>query len=93
MARVKSGTRMAYISVMSDEKSSTWVTDHYNGLLDTTASSEDTILTEAGVIIQTEDLNSLQINVPATDTEIISISFVADDRPTPIQTVGEFRAT
>lgn len=93
MARVKSGTRMAYISVMSDEKSSTWVTDHYNGLLDTTASSEDTILTEAGVIIQTEDLNSLQINVPATDTEIISISFVADDRPTPIQTVGEFRVS
>ena len=90
MARAKSGTRMAYISVISEEKSSSWVTDHYNGLLDTTASSEDTMSTEAGVIIQTEDLNSLEINFEPIDTEIISISFVADDRPTPIQTTGEF---
>ncbi len=92
MARVKSGTRMAYISVMSDQKPSTWVTDHYNGLIDTLSSS-DVIATEAGVTIQTEDVNSLETNVAASDTEIISISFVGDDRPTPIQTVGEFRAS
>jgi hypothetical protein len=92
MARAKSGTRMAYISVMSDEKTGSWVTDHYNGLLDTLTSS-DVIATEAGATIQTEDVNELNINTARADTESISISFVADDRPTPIQTVGEFRAT
>ena len=92
MARAKSGTRMAYISVMSDEKTSSWVTDHYNGLLDTLTSS-DVIATETGTTIQTEDLDSLNTNTARADTESISISFVADDRPTPIQTVGEFRAS
>ena len=92
MARAKSGTRMAYISVMSDEKTSSWVTDHYNGLLNTLTSS-GVIVTETGSTIQTEDLNELNINTVRSDTEIISISFVADDRPTPIQTVGEFKAS
>ena len=92
MARVKSGTRMAYISVMSDEKDLAWVTDHYNGLLNT-LTSEDVISVETGAALQTEDLNSFQINTLLSDTEIISISFVGDDRPTPIQTVGEFRVS
>jgi hypothetical protein len=92
MARVKSGTRMAYISVMSEEKELSWVTDHYNGLIDTVTET-DTMLTETGVILQTELATSLELNSALADTEIISISFVGDDRPTPIQTVGEFRAT
>lgn len=92
MARVKSGTRMAYISVMSEEKELAWITDHYNGLIDT-LTELDSILTETGVILQTELATSLELNSALSDTEIISISFVADDNPTPIQTVGEFKAS
>ena len=92
MARVKSGTRMAYISVMSEEKELSWITNHYNGLLDT-VTELDSILTETGVEIQTEASTPLEINNTTTDTEILSISFVADDNPSPIQTVGEFKAS
>ena len=92
MARVKSGTRMAYISVMSEEKEPAWITNHYNGLIDTVTET-DTMLTETGVILQTELATTLELNSAGTDTEILSISFVADDRPTPIQTVGEFKAS
>jgi len=92
MARVKSGTRMAYISVMSEEKELAWVTDHYNGLIDTVTET-DTVLTETGVILQTELSTSLELNATTADTEILSISFVADDNPSPIQTVGEFKAS
>lgn len=92
MARAKSGTRMAFVSVMSEDKELAWITDHYNGFLDTTT-EQDTILTESGAVIQTETAESLQINVDPTDTEIISIAFVGDERATPIQTVGEFKAS
>jgi len=92
MARVKSGTRMAYISVMSEEKELSWITNHYNGLLDT-VTELDSILTETGATLQTEASSSLEINNTTTDTEILSISFVADDNPSPIQTVGEFKAS
>tara|TARA_R110000765_G_scaffold74623_2_gene146262 strand:- start:832 stop:1110 length:279 start_codon:yes stop_codon:yes gene_type:complete len=92
VARAKSGTRMAYISVMSEEKELTWITNHYNGLLDT-VTELDSILTETGVILQTELATTLEINATTADTEILSISFVADDNPTPIQTVGEFKAS
>jgi len=92
MARVKSGTRMAYISVMSEEKELAWITDHYNGLIDTVTEA-DTMLTESGLILQTELSTSLELNSIKSDTEILSISFVADDNPSPIQTVGEFKAS
>ena len=92
MARAKSGTRMAYISVMSEEKELSWITNHYNGLLDT-VTELDSILTETGATLQTEASSSLEINNTTTDTEILSISFVADDNPTPIQTVGEFKVS
>jgi hypothetical protein len=92
VARAKSGTRMAYISVMSEEKELTWITNHYNGLLDT-VTELDSILTETGVILQTELAATLELNATTADTEILSISFVADDNPTPIQTVGEFKAS
>jgi len=92
MARVKSGTRMAYISVMSEEKELAWITDHYNGLIDTVTET-DTLLAETGTVLQTELATSLELNKATGDTEILSISFVADDRPTPIQTVGEFKVS
>jgi len=92
MGRVKSGTRMAYISVMSEEKELAWITNHYNGLIDT-VTELDSILTETGVILQTELSTSLELNATTADTEILSISFVADDKPTPIQTIGEFKAS
>ena len=77
---------------MSEEKELTWITNHYNGLLDT-VTELDSILTETGVILQTELATTLEINATTADTEILSISFVADDNPTPIQTVGEFKAS
>ena len=83
---------MAYISVMSEEKELSWITNHYNGLLDT-VTELDSILTETGATLQTEASSSLEINNTTTDTEILSISFVADDNPSPIQTVGEFKAS
>tara|TARA_R110002167_G_C12170268_1_gene603412 strand:- start:230 stop:481 length:252 start_codon:yes stop_codon:yes gene_type:complete len=83
---------MAYISVMSEEKELAWITNHYNGLLDT-VTELDSILTETGVILQTELAATLELNATTADTEILSISFVADDNPTPIQTVGEFKAS
>ncbi len=92
MGRVKSGTRMAYISVMSEEKELAWITNHYNGLIDTVTET-DTMLTETGVILQTELSTSLELNATTADTEILSISFVGDDKPTPIQTIGEFKAS
>ena len=92
MARVKSGTKMAYISVMSEETELAWITDHYNGLLDT-VTELDSILTETGATLQTEASTQLEINATTADTEILSISFVGDDSPTPIQTVNEFNAS
>lgn len=92
MTRAKNGTRMAFISVMSEDKELEWITDHYNGFLDTTT-EQDTILTESAAVIQTEDAESLHTDVNPADTEIISIAFVGDERATPIQTVGEFKAT
>ena len=92
MARAKNGTRMAYISLMNEEKESTWITNHYNGLIDT-VTELDSILTETGAELQTEVSTALEVNATTADTEILSISFVADDSPTPIQTVNEFKAS
>jgi hypothetical protein len=83
---------MAYVSMMSEEKELAWITNHYNGLLDSVTEIES-ITSEAGTVLQTEDSLSLEMNVAPADTEVFSISFVADDNPTPIQTVGEFKAS
>ena len=94
MARAKNGTRMAYISLMNEEKESTWITGHYNGLIDTVTEFLTRDLTdETGAVIQTENSQTIQLNEvdPATDSEVFSISFVANDQATPIQTVGEFK--
>lgn len=95
MARAKNGTRMAYISLMNEEKESTWITGHYNGFIDTvTESTADTLLTESGTVLQTEAAANIELDEAEllTDSEVFSISFVANDNPTPIQTVGEFKA-
>ena len=78
--------------MMSEEKELAWITNHYNGLLDSVTEIES-ITSEAGTVLQTEDSLSLEMNVAPADTEVFSISFVADDNPTPIQTVGEFKAS
>jgi hypothetical protein len=91
MARAKNGTRMAYVSMMSEEKESTWITGHYNGFIDTVTET-DTLSAETGTVLQTENSLSLEMNVAHADTEVFSISFVADDDPTPIQSVGFFKA-
>ena len=94
MARAKNGTRMAYISLMNEEKESTWITGHYNGFIDTVTEFLTRDLTdETGAVIQTENSQTIQLNEvdPATDSEVFSISFVANDQATPIQTVGEFK--
>jgi hypothetical protein len=91
MARAKNGTRMAYVSMMSEEKESTWITGHYNGFIDTVTET-DTLSAETGTVLQTETAINIEINSSPADSEVFSISFVADDRPTPIQTVGEFKA-
>jgi|TARA_R100001463_G_scaffold96192_1_gene150730 hypothetical protein len=94
MARAKNGTRMAYISLMNEEKESTWITGHYNGFIDTvTEFTVDTLLTESGTVLQTEAAANIELDAAEllTDSEVFSISFVANDNPTPIQTVGEFK--
>ena len=94
MARAKNGTRMAYISLMNEEKERTWITGHYNGFIDTVTEFLTRDLTdETGAVIQTENSQTIQLNEvdPATDSEVFSISFVANDQATPIQTVGEFK--
>ena len=94
MARAKNGTRMAYISLMNEEKESIWITGHYNGFIDTVTEFLIRDLTdETGTVIQTENSQTIQLNEvdPATDSEVFSISFVANDQATPIQTVGEFK--
>ena len=94
MARAKNGTRMAYISLMKEKKESTWISGHYNGFIDTVTEFLTRDLTdETGAVIQTENSQTIQLNEvdPATDSEVFSISFVANDQATPIQTVGEFK--
>jgi len=92
MARVKTGTRMSHVSLMNIEVDSTWITNHYNGLLNTD-DDNDTLLDELGATLLTED--DLDIELPGADvgTEITTISFVGDERVTPNSTSGEFNAS
>lgn len=91
MARAKNGTRMSHISLISDEVDSTWISNHYNGLIDNVNGS-DTLLDETGSILLTENNISLELDSLETNREILTISFVGDDRPTPNSTSGEFKA-
>jgi hypothetical protein len=91
MTRVKAGTRMSHLSVISKEVDSSWVTDHFNGILNTsqpdvglnlTAEDDVNLLTETGVAILTES--------PPTDIEITSIGFVTDETESSNSTTGQF---
>jgi hypothetical protein len=41
MSRVKSGTRMAWVSILNKEVDSTWVTNHNGGLLDISTADDE----------------------------------------------------
>ena len=90
MGRVKSGTRMSHVSVISKEVDSAWVTDHYNGLLKTVFVDVLSLETEDSVTMTTEDAITLQTNEPQQDIEITTISFVANDTQSSNSTAGQF---
>ena len=90
MGRVKSGTRMSHVSVISKEVDSAWVTDHYNGLLKTVFVDALSLETEDAVTMTTEDAITLQTNEPQQDIEITTISFVANDTQSSNSTAGQF---
>ena len=90
MGRVKSGTRMSHVSVISKEVDSAWVTDHYNGLLKTVFTDVLSLETEDAVTMTTEDAITLQTNEPQQDIEITTISFVANDTQSSNSTAGQF---
>ncbi len=60
MARAKSGTRIANLHISNDVKDSTWITNHYNGLLDTTNDTVVPLLDEAGLPLLDEAGVALQ---------------------------------
>lgn len=90
MARAKSGTRMSHVSVISKEVDSSWVTDHYNGLLTTVFVDVLSLETEDSLTMTTEDAVTLQTNEPQQDIEITSIGFVADETESSNSTAGQF---
>jgi len=92
MARVKSGTRMSHLSVISKEVDSAWVTDHYNGLLKTVFIDALSLETEDSVTMTTEDAVTLQTNEPQQDIEITTISFVGNDTQSSNSTAGQFQS-
>ena len=92
MARVKTGTRMSHVSLMNIEVDSTWITNHYNGLLNTD-DDDDTLLDELGATLLTEDDLDIELSGVDVGTEITTISFVGDERVTPNSTSGEFNAS
>ena len=80
---------MSHVSLMNVEVDSTWITNHYNGLLNTDDDS-DTLLDELGVTLLTEDSLDIELSGADVGTEITTISFVGDERVTPNSTSGEF---
>jgi hydrogenase maturation factor HypE len=92
VARAKSGTRMSHVSVISKEVDSSWVTDHYNGLLTTVFIDVLSLETEDSLIMTTEDAVTLQTNEPQQDIEITSIGFVADETESSNSTAGQFQS-
>lgn len=94
MSRAKTGTRMSNISILNKSVDSTWIENHYDGILDT--SFFDTggdLQNESGVTIQNESGVDIAIDVNTGESiEVTTISFVGDERPTPDATTGEFKA-
>lgn len=92
MANAKSGTIISHIALINSEVDSTWITNHYNGL-QRNIGSVDTLLTEAGLIIETEDSVSLELNESMTGIEITTIPFTGDENPSPNSTSGQFKSS
>ena len=94
MARAKSGTRIANLHISNDVKDSTWITNHYNGLLDTTNDTVVPLLDEAGLPLLDEAGTALtDETVRDGDSEVLTISFVGNENPTPDSETGLFKAT
>jgi len=77
---------------MNVEVDSTWITNHYNGLLNTD-DDNDTLLDELGATLLTEDDLDIELSGVDVGTEITTISFVGDERVTSNSTSGEFNAS
>ena len=92
MTRVKVGTRMSHITVVSTEVDTAWVNNNYNGLLITRELNESDIQTEDTLDLQTELSATITINEATTDIEITSIGFVADESESSNSTAGQFLA-
>lgn len=90
MGRLKNGSRMSHISVISNEFTSAIIDDNYDGILKTKSES-DTMLSEADVIMETENSLSLELDNSETGIEITTISFVGNEQATPNATVGQFK--
>ena len=83
---------MSHVSLMNVEVDSTWITNHYNGLLNTD-DDNDTLLDELGATLLTEDDLDIELSGVDVGTEITTISFVGDERVTSNSTSGEFNAS
>ena len=92
MTRVKVGTRMSHITVVSTEVDTAWVNNNYNGLLITRELNESDIQTEDTLDLQTELSTTITTNEASTDIEITSIGFVADESESSNSTAGQFLA-
>ena len=80
MTRVKAGTKMAYVSVMSAEVDSSWIANHYAGLLTTFEKiTGDPLDAEDAVTLTSEAGISFELEAPNVDTEITTIGFVANE--------------
>ena len=94
MARLKSGSKISHFSILSNESTSTHITENYNFLLRTKVEQLGVVvLTEADANLETE--NSLTINGEAEDLtpEITTISFIGDELPTPNAVSGVFKSS
>jgi len=94
MGRLKSGSKISHFSMLSNESTSTHITENYNFLLRTQVEQSGVVLlTELDANLETED--SLTINGEAEELtpEITTISFVADEQPTPNAVSGVFKSS
>ena len=90
MSRVKAGTRMSHITVISREVDTDWIDNNFNGILITRDLNESDIQTEDTLDLQTELNTTITTDEAPTDIEITSIGFVADESECSNSTTGQF---
>jgi hypothetical protein len=90
MGRVKNGTRMSSISVINKEITSSWVNDHYYGMLKTRGDT-DNMLSENLLTMETESNVVIGLDGSEDNLEITTISFVGNEEATPNASIGEFK--